>query len=380
MTATLTWQPFRLTLRSPFAAAHGAISAREGLLVRLRLSSGEQGLGEASPLPSFGGGSVEEASAALAELARSCRGLSIAEMWGTKATLKEYSPGSEAAARCGFETALADLVARRYRRPLFAWLAPEAGLNLPPERRTIPANAIIDASAADAAAEQARALANSGFTTFKVKVTADVDAACARLGAVREALGPQTVLRIDANGAWACADAAMAAIERLSIFGLSLCEQPLSPGAGIESLAVVNRRSPVPIAVDEGCRSLADLAAVARLGAAGTVVVKPMVTGLREALRMLRFARENGMAAIVTTTFDSGVGTALAAHLAALLPVPAPACGLATLEHVTRDIVTGAPPVQRGLITLGMAPGLGVALDEQALAALATGPACEAPL
>jgi len=63
-----------------------------------------------------------------------------------------------------------------------------------------------------------------------------------------------------------------------------------------------------------------------------------MVTGLREALAMLGLARAEGLRAIVTTTFDSGVGTMLAAHLAALLPEPRPACGLSTLEYL--DVIS----------------------------------------
>lgn len=380
MTATLTWQPFRLTLRFPFAAAHGEISSREGLLVRLHLPSGPSGLGEASPLPSFGGGSVEEAAAALAELARQGRGLSVEQMWQADWDLRGFAPGSAAAARCGLETALADLMARRARLPLFSWLARQSGRDVPPPPREIPVNAVIDATGPAAAAEQARDLACGGFTTFKVKVTAGVDAAFARIEAVRGVLGPGPVLRIDANGAWASEEAALAALGRLAALDLALCEQPLAPGAGLERLAAVARLSPIPVAVDEGCRSLTDLEAIIRSRAAGTVVLKPMVTGLREALRMLRLAGESGLATIVTTTFDSGVGTALAAHVAGLLPDPMPACGLATLQHVTRDIVSGVPPLTRGLMTITGEPGLGLVVDELALSEVAIGPVREAAL
>lgn len=380
MTATLTWQPFRLTLRSPFAAAHGALSERDGLLVRLRLPGGEEGLGEASPLPSFAGGSVEETAVAVEQIARACRGLPIEEMWQSVPALAGFAPGSTAAARCGFETAVADLLARRDGLPLFRWLARGAGREVAPGPPPIPVNAVIDASEPEAAAAQACEFARRGYSTFKVKVTADVDGAFARLRAVREAAGAAVVLRIDANGAWASEEAALAALERLSAFDLALCEQPLAPAVGLERMAFVSRHSPVLLAVDEGCRSLADLSEVARLGAAGTVVVKPMVTGLREALAMLEIARQQGLTAIVTTTFDTGVGTALAGHLAALLPEPVPACGLATLEQVERDFVSGAPRVERGWLTLPAGPGLGVTVDGAALAALETGEPVEAPL
>lgn len=380
MTATLTWQPFRLTLRSPFAAAHGALSERHGLLVRLRLRGDEEGLGEASPLPSYAGGSVEETAAALGQIAGACRGLTIDEMWQSVPALDGFSQGSTAAALCGFETALADILARRDGLPLCRWLARDSGREVAPGLPLIPVNAVIDAAEPGVAAAQACELARRGYSTFKVKVTTDVDGACARLQAVREAIGASAALRIDANGAWDSEAVALAALERLSAFGLALCEQPLAAAAGLERMAFVGRHSPVPLAVDEGCRSLSDLSEVVRAGAAGTVVVKPMVTGLREALAMLEFARQQGFTAIVTTTFDSGVGTALAGHLAALLPDPVPACGLATLEHVERDFVSGAPNVERGWLKLAAGPGLSVTMNEDAFAALCTGPATEARL
>lgn len=379
MPVALTWQPFRLPLRSPFAAAHGTLGDREGLLLRLSAPGGEEGLGEASPLPSFAGGSLTETAAALAVISRAAAGLPVERMWPLEVPLDGFSPGSAAAARCGFETAVADLLARRADLPLAAWLARASGAPVPRSPVIIPVNAVIDASSPEDAAGHARAFAARGYSTFKVKVGLGLEQDAARLDAIRASLPVGAALRIDANGAWGHEDVALAALERLSAFGVALCEQPLAPAAGLEALAFVARHSPVPIAIDEGCRSLADLRDVARLRAADAVVVKPMVTGLREALAMLTVAREAGLAAIVTTTFDSGVGTMAAAHLAALLPPPIPACGLSAIEYLQRDIVAGVPPIVRGHLALGDRPGLGVELDAGGLAVLAVGPAVGAP-
>jgi len=378
--ATISWQRFFLPLRSPFGAAHGRLAEREGLLVRIATPGGESGLGEASPLPSFAGGSATEAAQALRAIAEQARGRPLEELWQVQFRPGGCSQGSAAAALCGFETAVATALAARAGQPLCRWLAAQTGAELPQGAIAIPVNAVIDASEpAVAAAHAARAVA-AGYTTLKVKVGLDLVSDVARVTSIREAVGQAVVLRIDANGAWSDRAVALAALERLAALGISLCEQPLAPAAGHQRMGELARQSPIPLAIDEGCRSVGDLREAVRWRAADTVIVKPMVTGLREAMAILALARTEGLETIVTTTFDSGVGTMLAAHLAALLPELRPACGLSTLEYLERDIVAGVPPIQLGLLRIPDECGLGVTVDESALAQVAAGPQCEAPL
>lgn len=358
----VTWQSFRVPMRHPFGAAHGTLTQREGLIVRLETDDGGEGIGEASPLPFYAGGSLEGAARALELLARAAHGRTLDECWESGVVVAGLDPASIAAARSGFETAVADATARGEGLPLWSWLA-----RRPASVVTIPVNAVIDASEAPEAARQALTLAQRGFSTFKVKAGTSRSADIARVAAVRDAIDPDATIRVDANGAWDDATA-RAILAELAPFEVGLCEQPVPAGAGaLEALARLRADSPVPIAADESCRSLADLHAILRVGAADAIVVKPMVTGLREAMAMLDAARVAGLPAIVTTTFDSGVGVALAAHLAALLPEPRPACGLATLDHLESHIVVAPPEIHDGRLRLPSRPGLGVTLDEQAL-------------
>ena len=96
------------------------------------------------------------------------------------------------------------------------------------------------------------------------------------------------------------------------------------------------------------------------------LVIKPMVVGgVRPARRIAEMANAAGVAAVVTTTIDGGIGVAAALHLAATLPPDGPACGLATASLLAGDIVAGAPAVREGRMTLPWGSGLGVTLDEQ---------------
>ncbi len=369
------WQPFRVPFRAPFVTSGGTIEAREGLIVGIETDSGLVGLGEASPLPHYNGGSVLETASALATLAVSIASLSPMEACERDRALPGISRGSAAAARCGVETALAGLAAQAAGVPLAAWLADQAGLPAEAVADRIPVNATIDASEPAAAAFEAARLVRAGFGTLKIKAGLGDDADVQRVAAVRAAAGPNVTLRIDANGAWTQAQA-RDLLPRFAVFGVALCEQP-TPAAGpsaIATLAAVRRASPIPIAADESCRTVEDLQAIIDAGAADAVVIKPMASGLREAAAMTALAREAGLPVIVTTMFDTGAGTAAAMHLAALAGQPPLACGLATLALLADDLVAGIPRVSRGCLRLTAHAGLGVRLDERALSRYASGP------
>src|SRR5690349_21500805 len=65
----VAWNPFRIPYAAPFITAHGSELARVGAIIRLTADDGRVGLGEAAPLTSFGGGTIEDTLAQIAELA-----------------------------------------------------------------------------------------------------------------------------------------------------------------------------------------------------------------------------------------------------------------------------------------------------------------------
>ncbi len=366
--ASVRWRPWRIPLREPLATGAGALSEREGLLLRIETADGLAGLGECAPLPGEDF-SVASLAARLAAVAPTLVGRSPGEVWDALSS----SPVRVAAANVAIETALADLLAGACGAPLAYWLAEQAGLP-PPAPTPIPANALLVAVHPDNLAREAAEAAACGFRTVKVKVGGDTALDGDRLRAVRAALGRDAEIRIDANGAWS-EEEALAALMKHAVHGIALCEQPVAPGPdAIESLARVRAASPIPTAADESCATSDDLCSLLDAGAVDAVVIKPLRTGLGEALTMIGEATTRDVPCILTTTFDTGVGTALALHLAALLPDPRPACGLATLPLLVGDIVRGCPAPEAGALPLPPGPGLGVVLDDDALDRFATGP------
>ncbi len=118
-----------------------------------------------------------------------------------------------------------------------------------------------------------------GFPAVKVKVRDAAGIALVR--AVRDAVGPDVGVRVDANGAWDV-DTAVTMITRLAAFDLEYVEQPV---ASLADLATVRRRVDVPIAADECIRSLDDARELRALDAADVIVLKQQpLGGVRAAL------------------------------------------------------------------------------------------------
>ena len=209
-----------------------------------------------------------------------------------------------------------------------------------PVNVTVPA---VDPAAAHAI------VTRGGCRTAKVKVAEPGQTLAddqARLEAVRDALGPDGLIRIDANGGWSV-DAAVAAIGVLdrAAGGLEYVEQP-SPS--VEDLAAVRRRVAVPIAADESIRRAEDPYRVRDLAAADIAVLKVQPLGGVRAC--LRIAEEIGLPVVVSSALETSVGIAAGVALAAALPDLPYACGLATVQLLTDDVaVTPLLPVDGAL-------------------------------
>jgi O-succinylbenzoate synthase len=219
-----------------------------------------------------------------------------------------------------------------------------------PVRATVPVNVTVPAVGPERAFEIVR---SSGCRTAKVKVAEPGQSPAddlARVEAVRDALGPDGAIRIDANAAWDV-DTAVRRLSELDRVGLEYAEQPCPT---LADLAAVRRRVDVRIAADEVVRRSADPRRVDLREAADVVVLKVQpLGGVRAALAV---AEAHGLPCVVSSALESSVGIAAGVALAAALPELPFACGLATVALFTGDVaeepllpVDGALPVTRAV-------------------------------
>jgi o-succinylbenzoate synthase len=346
--------PYALPFRRPYVTARGRLDRREMVLLRLRSEEGLVGLGEAVPLSLRGGATLARVVEELGALA-GLRELEERDLLG-EAGSAGGTIALSAPARCAVLTALIDLRGRA---------AEAAGERDRDGSQPITCNATLVAGQPAAVADEALRWAEDGFSTFKLKLGtgADVD----QVRAVRDAVGPQARIRVDTNAAWDLATArrTLAALEPLSI---ELAEQPVGT---LEELAELAAASSIPLAADESIASLEDAERAANLGSCAYTGIKlSKVGGPEQAM-----AIADVLPAYVSSALDGPVGIAAAAQVAQTLhESDRPerlelAHGLATQRLFASTIASVECELRDGMLHLPPGPGLGVEIDEEALAA-----------
>ena len=361
----VAWLWFRIPYVVPFTTAHGSEPARLGAIIRVTADDGRVGLGEAAPLPAFGGGTLNDTLAQIAQLAAGIVGQDIDAALALLDQL-DYTEAGMSAAACGFDTALLDVKAQVAGLQLARLLAAGAA-------SAVPVNATVGALNTAAACRAAGQAAQAGILCVKLKVgfLSTRDAELARIAAVRATIGADVRLRIDANGAWDVPEA-IAIIRAAERYQLELVEQPVA-AFDLAGMALVRASVHTPIAADESVGGPEQAERVIAAGAADILVIKPMMAGgLRRARAIIAQAQLAGLATLVTTTIDTGVGVAAALHLAAMLPMPL-ACGLATGSLLVGDLLIQPIIVRNGALYVPDQPGLGVSIDERQVALYASG-------
>ncbi|MPZ81974.1 MAG: o-succinylbenzoate synthase [Actinophytocola sp.] len=213
-----------------------------------------------------------------------------------------------------------------------------------PVRDRIPINCTVPAVVPERAHEIA---ANSGCRTAKIKVADHPESLAedlARVEAVRDALGQDGAIRVDANALWDV-DTAVNHIRQLdkAAGGLEYVEQPCPT---IEELAAVRRKVEVRIAADESIRRAEDPLRVAVAGAADVAVIK--CTPLGGVRRSLQVAEAAGLPCVVSSALETSIGLAAQLALAGALPELDFACGLGTLSLLDGDVVADHASLRPG--------------------------------
>ncbi len=346
-----------LPLIDPLETAHGSITRRVVWVVALEDEAGRVGLGEAAPLPAFGGEdpmTCQEVLGQVLPILDETFILNWLERGRPDAALGrcERLLAQTPCARSAVEGALIDLLAQRQDQTVAECLA--GG----PSLERVPVNALIGGSLPDIE-RVAFERVGEGYTAFKLKIGGDVFADARRLRALRAAVGPDAAIRVDANGAWDRKQAQFF-LESTRDQQLEFCEQLIHPDDQ-EGLALLRKATGVLIAADEAIRQPADVARLAAAQAVDLVCLKPMfLGGWRPTRQAAELASSHGLDVILTSAIDGCVGRAHATHMAAALGLSRRAQGLATGRLMAADLTATPLRPTRGAIIMPDSAGLGV--------------------
>jgi L-Ala-D/L-Glu epimerase len=362
-------ETLELRYAEPFVIASSALSAGPCDLVRVETDEGLVGLGEACPGYEFTGETLWTVQDVIGEyLGPSVVGRdpfdleAIRRIWEREL----FTVGNQAA-RAGVEMALWDLQGKTLGRPLCDLIGGRS-------RDGLPEVVAFGWDAPEALARKTRALRAESVIAFKVKVGDAPERDEQRVAAVREAAGPDARITVDANQGWWDARTAIHAIKLLEPHGVEFIEQPVRMD-DLEAARSVRDRVDTPIALDESIRGPREALAAVRAGACDIFVVKLMKTGgILDALKVNAIAEAAGITIMMGNMGESSLG--LAAHFHVNV-------ALANASHCDADLPWREGGLERDLgsgltaevrdgvstVLLPEGPGLGIALDEQAVAA-----------
>jgi L-alanine-DL-glutamate epimerase-like enolase superfamily enzyme len=339
-------------LTVPFKTALRTVTTAESLLVRLSTDTGQCGWGEAPATAAITGDSLESMEACLlSRLRLLVLGADIGELGKVTQAVRGASP-TDFNARAAVDVALWDLAAQRAGIPLFELLG-GAGNRLETDFT-------VSVAAPDAMAQAALLARERGFSALKVKLggAGNLEVDLERFRRIRQRVGSEIELRVDANQAWRELDTERA-VSVLAGLGAALLEQPVAKDR-LDVLARITRTSPLPIVADESVFGAADALKVVQLGAAHALNIKlTKAGGISEALDIAAVARAASMPYMVGSMIESRVGITAAAHFAA---------GQIGVRWVDMDapLMLAEDPVRGGVeyagprLELTRAPGLGI--------------------
>lgn len=333
----LSFYPYELQLRHTFTVSSYSRKTTPGVQVCIEYE-GLTGYGEAS-MPPYLGQSVETVTAFLSKVDLQ-QFRDPFQLEAILAYIDSLSPG-DGAAKAAVDIALHDLVGKLIGLPWWRIWGLDAA-KAPDTTFTIG----IDTP--DVVREKTRECAGR-FNILKVKVGLDNDKEMIRT--IREVT--DLPLAVDANQGWKDRELALEEIHWLKENGVVMVEQPMAKER-LEDNAWITERSPLPIFADEAIQRLADIPSIK--GAYHGINIKLMkCTGMREAWKMLNYARAEGMKVMVGCMTETSCAVSAAAQLS-------PAVDFADLDGnllITNDLYKGMEVIG-GKITLSDLPGIGL--------------------
>jgi L-Ala-D/L-Glu epimerase len=208
---------------------------------------------------------------------------------------------------------------------------------------------------------------NEGFPAIKVKLGGRKEDDVARIGAIREAIGMQHPLRIDANQGWDTADYAIAVLQALATYNIEYCEEPISRHRFME-LGKVSAASPIPVMADESCSDDWDAERLINLKACPMFNIKLGKSGgFFRGKKIAELGAAAGLHMQVGGFMESRLGMTASAHLA-LCNDHIHHCDFDTPLMFTEDpVIGGIKYLEKGVIDVPDVPGLGAVIDERYL-------------
>ncbi len=350
-------EKFSIPFTEPFQVAFGLITDSESWTVKVMTDEGVYGLGSAAPLGFVTGETMDTCYLVLKMLAEAMIGRDPMDIQGAHALMDGliYGNGS---AKCAIDTALYDIIGKKKGQPLYRLLG---GTN-PTVYNDITIG--ID-EPAKMRAEAEKHVRERGFRILKVKTGIDLQRDIEALTQIRQAIGEEVRIRVDANQGYDL-ETALTACKELESLGIEAMEQPL-PWWDFDGAAELKRRNETTVALmlDESIHSPHDASRAAKLQCADYYNIKLMKCGgLYHGLQIADIAEGAGVSCMVGCMQENKISlTAGISLVAAKKAIIEADCDSFIFFPGDDDGIAGGFTREGGVFTLTEKPGLGIEAD-----------------
>ena len=294
----------------PFTIATGTMDYAQNIFIKVFTSDNIIGIGECSAFPMI----VGETQNTCCEMAKD-----FAALWKGKDPLNiderltelHLFTAGNSTIKSAFDMALYDIAAKNARQPLYEFLGGT--------KKEMLTDITVGIGSPEIMAAQAKAFVENGASILKIKLGKDVATDVERIKQIREHVGPEIKIRIDANQGWTFEDAKDALVQ-LGQYNIEFCEQPMRT-YNDEYLPELMRFSPIKIMADESVYNHHDALRLINNNACHYINIKFAKSGgIHEALKIIAIAKENNIPCMMGGMLESRVALTAFAHFAAANP------------------------------------------------------------
>ena len=337
----------------PFTIATGTMHYAQNIFIRVHTDAGYYGVGECSAFPMI----VGETQATCFEMAKD-----FAALWKGKEALDIAARMGElhaftafnATIKSAFDMALYDLAAKAAGQPLYQFLGGK--------KKEIETDLTIGIDTPENMAQKAILFKKDGVRMIKIKLGKHGKEDVERVRQIRNAVGNELILRIDANQGWNFEDA-QSALTAMGPLNVQFCEQPMRHWDD-DRLPELRSSVPVKIMADESVFDHHDARKLIAAKACDYVNIKFAKSGgILEAIRINEVCESNNIPCMMGGMLESRVALTAFAHFATahdnILFYDMDTC---LLGHKT-DPVTGGVQYRGYFLEIPDTPGIGADVD-----------------
>lgn len=341
-----------IELIEPFRIAIMEIASAQSVFIKISTNEALYGFGEANPTWGITGETQAINLAGASDLSNLLLNKDPLNIEGRMREINRFLIHNSAL-RSAFDMALYDLLGKAAELPLYAILG--GG------RRSFWTDNTIGIAAPDYMAKKALEYKNQGFQAIKVKLGTTVDLDIERIKKIREAIGNDLPIRIDANQGWDY-KTAVAILQALESMGIEYCEQPIACW-NYENMRRIRENTSIAIMADESLFDHHDAYKLALMGCCDYFNIKLAKSGgIHTALKINAIAEAAGIICMVGCMMETRLGLTAAAHLVSARPNIQYADLDGYLALKEDPIISGAQ-YKVGEINLPDAPGHGADVD-----------------